>query len=304
MVCALACACAKDDDGAKRVPESPPPPNAEIPADLSIPVVVDGAAADPVDAARLSKLSPDFYTEDHRAWKLTRVLGGAFAQPGTALEATGPGGVSISLRAPASDREPQPAIILNRRGDVAVAMVDPGEPFPDYHGRGGRLKRPGDPLPRVSPVVALRVSSGGGGSGGGSSGGGGDGRGAGPQAAGPVPQAILGLAVTVDGAAWEPWSKTVAALPPVSVIADGEKRPALSLRDIAGKIGPKVRLVELVTKDGAVAVDATRWADASNDATLRTNRRGTNVKFQWVGGDGVSDKQSEVRNVTELRFAK
>jgi hypothetical protein len=51
----------------------------------------------------------------------------------------------------------QPVLQVSRRGEVVATMVDPKAPFPEYHGRGGRLGRTGDPLPRVSGVTAIRV---------------------------------------------------------------------------------------------------------------------------------------------------
>jgi hypothetical protein len=40
---------------------------------------------------------------------------------------------------------------------VVVTVVLPENPFPDYHRQGGRLRRPGDLTPRISPVSRLRV---------------------------------------------------------------------------------------------------------------------------------------------------
>jgi hypothetical protein len=156
LAVAAACSKASDESEAKRSPVAPPPEEVEIPAGLSIPVEVDGAPGQPITAARLEALTPDFHDEDRRAWRLTRVLGDAFAAD-TVVEAVGPENVSITMRRPETDGEPQPVLFLTRRGDVVVAVVDPNRPFPGYHGQGGRLKRPGDPRPRLSPVQRLRV---------------------------------------------------------------------------------------------------------------------------------------------------
>ena len=49
-------------------------------------------------------------------------------------------------------------IMVSRRGDVIATMVDEKEPFPRFHGQGGRLGRPpGEPLPRVPKVQKLRI---------------------------------------------------------------------------------------------------------------------------------------------------
>lgn len=157
LAAVLGCSNAAEESEAKRSPVAPPPPEIEIPEGLSIPVDVDGAPAQPITAATLEALEPDFLDEDRRAWRLTRLLGDSFAHPEAMVEAVGPEKVSITMRWPASDDEPQPVLFLTRRGDVVAAVVDPERPFPGYHGQGGRLKRPGDPRPRLAPVKRLRV---------------------------------------------------------------------------------------------------------------------------------------------------
>ena len=47
-----------------------------------------------------------------------------------------------------------------RRVGIQAQMVDPAQPLPGYHGQGVRLRRPGDPLPRIMPVVRVRVVTG------------------------------------------------------------------------------------------------------------------------------------------------
>ena len=36
--------------------------------------------------------------------------------------------------------------------------LDPKDPFPKFHGQGGRLHRAGDSMPRVSPVAKLAIT--------------------------------------------------------------------------------------------------------------------------------------------------
>jgi hypothetical protein len=51
-------------------------------------------------------------------------------------------------------------IMVSRRGDVIAQIVDEKQPFPTFHGQGGRLGRPpGEPLPRVPRVSKLRITS-------------------------------------------------------------------------------------------------------------------------------------------------
>jgi len=49
-------------------------------------------------------------------------------------------------------------LFLTRRGEVIVSMIDPKDPFPRYHGQGGRLQRAGDSWPRVVRVQRLEIT--------------------------------------------------------------------------------------------------------------------------------------------------
>lgn len=150
-----ACSRAGEEESGKRAPIAPPPPVIEIPQGLSIPVEVDGAKGPPITRATLAGLEPDFADEERRAWRLTRILP-SFTGPAI-VEAVGRDGVSITMQRPATLDEPQPVLFFTRRGDVVATQVRPEDPFPRFHGQGGRLRRPGDLTPRVSPVVTLRV---------------------------------------------------------------------------------------------------------------------------------------------------
>ena len=75
------------------------------------------------------------------------------------MEAVGREGVAVAMARPATLEEPQPVLFFTRRGEVVATQVRPENPFPEFHGQGGRLRRPGDLTPRVSPVVKLRIHS-------------------------------------------------------------------------------------------------------------------------------------------------
>jgi hypothetical protein len=51
----------------------------------------------------------------------------------------------------------EPVLFLTRRGEVIVAALDPKDPFPKFHGQGGRLHRAGDSMPRVASVAKLEI---------------------------------------------------------------------------------------------------------------------------------------------------
>jgi hypothetical protein len=157
LLAVAACSRASDESEAKRAPKAPPPARVDVPAGLSIAVTIDGVAAAPLTAARLTSVPPDFQDEERRAWKVARLIPEA-DRVGATIEARGAGGVAIKVPRPSTDAEPQPVLMLTRRGDVIVSLVDPANPFPPYHGQGGQLRRPGDTQPRLSAVTTISIT--------------------------------------------------------------------------------------------------------------------------------------------------
>jgi len=157
VACGAACTKASESQEGKRMPKPPPPPSAEVESGLRIDVTIDGQPAPPIDAARLATIKPDFEDDERRAWKIATLLGPSAARPGVAFEATGDRGVSVVARPPKGAGDPIPVLTTSRRGEAHFGLVPPDQPFPAYHGQGGRLARPGDPLPRISGVSRIRV---------------------------------------------------------------------------------------------------------------------------------------------------
>src|SRR5580704_11421244 len=156
MTVVLACSKPSDENAAKRWQEPPPPPEIVVPEGVSIAVDVDGSAASPITSAALTTAKPDFTDPEHRAWLVTTLVPAA-APPGTMIEATSPSGVSVKLAHPMGDGL-EPVVYLTRRGEVIVAALDPKQPFPPYHGQGGRLHRAGDSLPHIAQVAKLVIT--------------------------------------------------------------------------------------------------------------------------------------------------
>jgi hypothetical protein len=156
------CQKASDATQAKRMPQPPPPPAAAqevaVPDGLRIEVVAGGKPRAPIDAARLRATPPDFQDAERRAWKLSTLLGADVAAPGGEIVVTGAPAAGLVLTQPASAAEPQPVLMLNRRGDVVATVMAPNAPFPPFHGEGGRLRRPGDTTPHVAGVVRIQVA--------------------------------------------------------------------------------------------------------------------------------------------------
>jgi hypothetical protein len=154
FVAAMACKGQSDQNESKRMPKPPPPASAEAPAQLRIDVQIDGKPAPAIDAAKLAATKPDFAEGEHRAWKIESLVG-----PGSAFAVTGEKAATLTLHPASDDKAPLPVLIVTRRGEVIAAMIERDDPFPAYHGHGGRLGRRGDPLPRIAGVTKIDITS-------------------------------------------------------------------------------------------------------------------------------------------------
>ncbi len=154
-----ACTKASESTDAKRMPKPPPPaPSADVGDAVRILVEIDGVASPPIDAAKLNATPPDFKDDEHRAWRIATLLGPSAAGPSALVTVSGSQqDVSIAMRNPKAPGDPLPVLSLNRRGEAMAGLVPADQPFPAYHGQGGRLSRPGDPLPRIVGVTTIRV---------------------------------------------------------------------------------------------------------------------------------------------------
>lgn len=159
LASALAAGCQKvsDEGDPKRMPKPPPPPGAILPETAHVAVTIDGKDATPIDAAKLAGTPPDFQDDERRAWKLRTLLGDTVERAGVVIAAAASSGPEVLMHARKGDADPEPVLVMSRRGELVATMISPGVPFPEYHGRGGRLGRSGDPLPRISGVKKLRV---------------------------------------------------------------------------------------------------------------------------------------------------
>jgi len=156
LAAAGAAGCKSEPNQGKLMPKLAPPPGVDVPADLKIVVDIDGTEAPVIDAARLGAVKPDFADDERRAWRLETLIGPKLGQDGTTVYASGAHDLSVELR-PHTPDGLIAVIMVSRRGDVIATMVEEKQPFPQFHGQGGRLGRPGDPLPRVPKVQKLHV---------------------------------------------------------------------------------------------------------------------------------------------------
>jgi len=156
LVLGLGCSRASNEGEAKQWATPPPGKDIAIPTSLHIAVTIDGAVAAAITGQSLGGTKPDFADDERKAWLIQTLV--PQARPaGTTIEAVSGAGVSVKFAHPTADGL-EPVLFLTRRGDVIVSALDPKDPFPRYHGQGGRLRRAGDPMPRVSPVARLDIT--------------------------------------------------------------------------------------------------------------------------------------------------
>jgi hypothetical protein len=152
----VGCSRAGDEGEARQWATPPPAKDLPIPNDLHIAVTVDGGAKPAITSGTLRRAKPDFADDDHKAWLIPTLV--PEARPaGTSIEAVSGAGVGVKFSHPTADGL-EPVLFLTRRGDVIMSALDPKDPFPRYHGQGGRLRRAGDPMPRISGVARIEVT--------------------------------------------------------------------------------------------------------------------------------------------------
>jgi len=156
LLLAFGCSKTEPNEG-KRVPQAPPPPGgASASPSLSITVAVDGQPRAPITSATLMSIAPDWSDAQRKAWRIARLVN---VEPSmrVTFAVTGARDVTIEMPAESSEHKLVPVLLLSQRGLVVAEFVDPAEPFPAFHGEGGRLGRPPDPTPRVQNVTKIEV---------------------------------------------------------------------------------------------------------------------------------------------------
>ena len=285
LVALLCLGCSKpgDDSEAKRSQIPEPPPGATVPDGLAIPIEIQGKVVRTITSEILAARQPDFADDDRKAWRLDRLLSDKEFPKGAVLEAESVDGVGISMHHPDTPESPLPVLTLTRRGEVIAAVIKENDPFPHYHGHGGRLRRPGDPMPRLlKPLVRLRVSS--------------------SQAPAAAVSGFPNLRLQIDDAAPVQISAAlVDALPSSKVTGDsGGERTRWDLRDlVAAAAGPDAVLTKVVG-EGEAVIALEDWANKSQAPVLQVNRRGA-LKFHWLSDKGEA-LSGGVRSVRLLQM--
>jgi hypothetical protein len=150
------CSRAGSEGEAKQWATPPPAKDIAIPANLHIEITVDGGSKPAITGPSLGGAKPDFADDDHKAWLIQTLVPEA-GPAGSSIEAVSATGVSLKFARPTVEGL-EPVLFFTRRGEVIVSALDPKDPFPRYHGQGGRLRRAGDPMPRVSAVARIEIT--------------------------------------------------------------------------------------------------------------------------------------------------
>lgn len=283
----LACSKPGADSEAKRSPIPEPPPGATLPTELAIPVERGGEVVLTIRAETLKKRSADFQDEERQAWRLDKLLDESKFPKGAVLEAEGSDGVGISMHRPENDQSPLPVLMLTRRSEVVAAIVKASDPFPNYHGQGGRLHRPGDPMPRLlTPVTRLRISVGSG------------------AATNQSPNmGSLNLQIG-DALLTKISAKLIAELPSSKVMGDsGGERTRWNLRDLVKAAGGEEAVLVKVVGDGEAEISAEHWKNSALRPVLQENRRGE-LKFYWLDSESNAQEEGSVRSVRLLQMQR
>lgn len=126
----------------RKLPQLHPGPF-QIPKDLSIPVLVDDTPGTAIDAARLESRPADYQDDERHAWRIDRLFAAELRTGRARISGVQEVGASLVFEVPGD--KSVPVLLVNRRGQALLTIVDPVDPFPRFHGQGGRLARPGQP---------------------------------------------------------------------------------------------------------------------------------------------------------------
>lgn len=128
---------------------------AAVPADLKILVEMDGQSLPEIDAAALA-IAPDVEDEHRVAWRLQRLVPQLAQASQLVVEKQDRQRIVLPLD-PSGQSTGEIALLLNRKGEIVVASLDPQNPFPAFHGRGGnRGRAPGEDRIRDPHWLRLR----------------------------------------------------------------------------------------------------------------------------------------------------
>jgi hypothetical protein len=259
--------------------KSPPTPPAGVPP-LALSVVDETGNVRTLTIERA--LVPDFSEDEHRAWRVARLFEGELGDGPARLEVDleVDGKRSSGLVDPYRDTDELIWVVRwNRSAQVVLDNVDPEDPFPTRHGRGGNRGRRGTSLRGVTALRLVKTTT---------------------TAPG---ENMQGLTLVIDGSTQVLSLEALAAVSSLDILGDSGKgtRDAWSLRTLATEhVGAGARVTAL-RGDGEreVEIPAAAWNDLTRTPVIRLNRRGQ-FKFHWADEKLTPLEGEELRNISAL----
>lgn len=129
-----------------------------VPEGVRVRVEVDGHEDAPITSEGLRAAAPTYHDADHRAWRLTAVLPAGVVKAGMQLEVEERSGRRTLFARLGEETGGEPVLMVNRKGQVLIALVEPDNPFPAFHGRGGNRGQSAR-ANRIRGVTTLRLIS-------------------------------------------------------------------------------------------------------------------------------------------------
>jgi len=227
---------------------------------------------------------PDYRTAEQAAWRLLPLLAEASDGSPARLEVLRlvDGERSTYMVDPFRDDDHAVWVLRsNRKGQTVLDQVDPNDPFPARHGRGGNRGRSGTSIRGVTGLRLILDATP-------------------PSRSG---EDMEELELVVDGEHRPLALETLAEIETLAVMGDSGKAPrdAWSLRTLAAHIAGKTARVTAIRGEGdrEIILDAEAWRDPSRTPVIRLNRRGK-FKFHWADADHRPAEGEQLRNVSTL----
>jgi hypothetical protein len=137
----------------KKEPVASPVEPLTIPPGFKLELEKNDGKVEHLDEFTLRQAAPDYRQEGRQAWNLNRLVKGA-TEKSSAIEIVHSEGIKTVV--PLTGPLKETVLTFDRHGRTTVALIDPGDPFPAFHGRGGNRRRPGDPEHRFREVTRVR----------------------------------------------------------------------------------------------------------------------------------------------------
>lgn len=129
----------------------------DVPEGVKVDVEIDGRESVPITSEGLRAVTPSYHDTDLRAWRLVAILPADAVKAGMQLDVEEQNG-RRTIFARFGEKDGEPVLMVNRKGQVLIALIEPDNPFPAFHGRGGNRGQ-GARADRIRGVTKLRLTT-------------------------------------------------------------------------------------------------------------------------------------------------